>query len=49
MEAILFNLCNQCYHAKSCILTHAKNKVSSCSEFDEYKPNNDFLKQHIVC
>lgn len=39
MKANPLNLCKICIHNSACVLTHVKNKVWSCSEFDESKPN----------
>ena len=30
-----FNLCRECKHINNCVLTNQKEKVFSCSEFDE--------------
>nr|WP_321227980.1 hypothetical protein [uncultured Psychroserpens sp.] len=34
-----FNICPSCMHSNSCVLTAQKDKVWSCSEFDEIKPS----------
>ena len=34
-----FNICPGCIHRNTCVLTMQKDKVWSCSEFDETKPN----------
>lgn len=41
MKANPFNLCARCYHITSCVLTHQKNSVWSCSEFDDW--NDTYL------
>lgn len=35
-----FNICPSCIHRNNCVLTAQKDKVWSCSEFDEEMPNN---------
>jgi hypothetical protein len=35
MKTNNFNLCRECTHINSCVLTSQKEKVFSCSEFDE--------------
>ncbi|WP_161792625.1 hypothetical protein [Psychroserpens damuponensis] len=30
-----FNICSSCMHCNSCVLTEQKEKVWSCSEFDD--------------
>lgn len=32
-----FNICPSCMHCSTCVLTAQKDKVWSCSEFDEIK------------
>ena len=39
-----FNICPNCMHRKYCVLTAQKDKVWSCSEFDESKPNETMNK-----
>ena len=34
-----FNICPSCMHRNSCVLTMQKDKVWSCSEYDERSPN----------
>ncbi|MFC0604770.1 hypothetical protein [Winogradskyella pulchriflava] len=34
-----FNICPSCIHRDECVLTEQKDKVWSCSEFDEELPN----------
>lgn len=34
-----FNICPSCLHRNNCVLTAQKDKVWSCSEFDEQKTN----------
>ena len=34
-----FNICPSCIHRNNCVLTAQKDKVWSCSEFDEDIPN----------
>ncbi|MDD7886778.1 hypothetical protein [Flavivirga sp. 57AJ16] len=34
-----FNICPDCMHRSYCVLTTQKDKVWSCSEFDEEVPN----------
>ena len=34
-----FNICPSCMHRSTCVLTTQKNKVWSCSEFDEEIPS----------
>ena len=35
------NICPSCMHRNSCVLTAQKDKVWSCSEFDEDLPNKN--------
>ncbi|MCB0462661.1 MAG: hypothetical protein R2816_06725 [Flavobacteriaceae bacterium] len=35
-----FNICPGCIHRNTCVLTAQKDKVWSCSEFDEIQPNH---------
>tara|TARA_B100000508_G_C11437556_1_gene266886 strand:- start:742 stop:981 length:240 start_codon:yes stop_codon:yes gene_type:complete len=35
MKTNPFNLCKECLHKHNCVLTDQKDKVFSCSEFDE--------------
>lgn len=35
MKTNHFNLCKGCMHINNCVLTNQKEKVFSCSEFDE--------------
>ncbi|MEM5565035.1 hypothetical protein WNY78_07960 [Psychroserpens sp. AS72] len=39
-----FNICPTCMHSNSCVLTTQKDKVWSCSEFDEIGPPQVNLK-----
>ena len=39
MKANVFNLCSTCINNTACFLTHVKDKVWSCSEFEEDKFN----------
>jgi hypothetical protein len=41
MNANHFNICPSCIHFNNCVLTAQKDKVWSCSEFDEIKQNED--------
>lgn len=34
-----FSICPSCIHRNNCVLTAQKDKVWSCSEFDEQKAN----------
>ena len=38
-----FNICPSCVHRKTCVLTAQKDKVWSCSEYDE-----DGLEPHCM-
>lgn len=38
-----FNICPSCMHRNSCVLTTQKDKVWSCSEFDQQKPKDVVL------
>ncbi|WP_161805000.1 hypothetical protein [Lacinutrix mariniflava] len=38
-----FNICPSCIHSNSCSLTAQKEKVWSCSEFDEIKPSKAII------
>ncbi len=35
MRLNTFNICPTCIHSATCILTHQKNSVWSCSDYDE--------------
>lgn len=35
MSVNQFNICPSCVHRKTCVLTSQKDKVWSCSEYDE--------------
>jgi len=35
MKSNPFNICPTCVHRKTCVLTQQKDKVWSCSEYDE--------------
>ena len=35
-----FNICPSCIHLNDCVLTAQKDKVWSCSEFDETESSN---------
>ncbi|MDG5491186.1 hypothetical protein [Psychroserpens sp. SPM9] len=37
-----FNICPSCMHRNSCVLTAQKDKVWSCSEFDEETPPDPY-------
>lgn len=39
-----FNICPTCAHLKYCVLTEMKEKVWSCSEYDEAKPEAKKIK-----
>ena len=40
-----FNICPSCIHLHNCVLTAQKDKVWSCSEYDETQPSNvDLIK-----
>jgi hypothetical protein len=39
MKANPFNLCSTCINNTVCVLTHVKDKVWSCSEFEKNKLN----------
>jgi hypothetical protein len=41
MKANHFNICPSCIHSNYCVLTAQKDKVWSCSEFDEIQLNGD--------
>jgi len=34
MKTTVINICQDCLHLKTCVLTSQKDKVSSCSEFE---------------
>lgn len=36
-----FNICPTCAHVKICVLTEIKEKVWSCSEYDEAQPESE--------
>ncbi|MBR9845577.1 MAG: hypothetical protein GYB35_05435 [Algicola sp.] len=38
-----FNICLSCMHRNYCVLTVQKDKVWSCSEYDETKPDETVL------
>lgn len=38
MTANPFNICPTCAHIQTCVLTEMKEKVWSCSEYDEAQP-----------
>ncbi len=38
MKANAFNICPDCAHYRTCVLTTEKSQVWSCSEFDELPP-----------
>ncbi|MBU2922259.1 hypothetical protein KO504_12980 [Winogradskyella psychrotolerans] len=40
-----FNICPSCMHRNDCVLTAQKDKVWSCSEFDEIKSEEVFLEK----
>lgn len=40
-----FNICPSCLHRNNCALTAQKDKVWSCSEFDELKPKETIIKK----
>ncbi|WP_425075672.1 hypothetical protein [Psychroserpens sp. S379A] len=40
------NICPSCEHRKTCVLTTQKDKVWSCSEFDEIILTNKVLKKN---
>ena len=40
-----FNICPSCMHRNNCVLTVQKDKVWSCSEYDETKPNEVVLSK----
>lgn len=40
-----FNICPSCVHRNNCVLTAQKDKVWSCSEFDEQKPNKTLFEK----
>jgi len=40
-----FNICPNCNHFNSCVLTSQKDKVWSCSEYDEQKTEETILIQ----
>ena len=42
-----FNICPNCNHLNSCVLTSQKDKVWSCSEYDEQKPKEAILEQEL--
>lgn len=46
MSTNYINPCGSCVHVSYCVLTHHKNEVISCSEFDEIQqlPSAPFLK-----
>lgn len=44
MNAKHFNICPSCIHRNTCVLTAQKDKVWSCSEYDEALPNKDLVK-----
>ncbi|WP_194852269.1 hypothetical protein [Nonlabens antarcticus] len=35
MKKLDFNICPACMHKETCVLTHEKSQVWSCSDFDE--------------
>lgn len=40
-----FNICPDCMHHNTCVLTAQKDRVWSCSEFDEEVPNKYNLEK----
>lgn len=40
-----FNICPSCTHRNSCALTAEKDKVWSCSEFDDIERNQTIVKK----
>ena len=45
-----FNICSSCINSNSCALTTQKEKVWSCSEYDEIRPHEattDNIKQPV--
>lgn len=44
MKTNNFNICPSCTHRNTCVLTAHKDKVWSCSEFEEVQYNKSSLK-----
>ncbi len=42
-----FNICPSCIHINSCVLTAQKDKVWSCSEFDDIELNKEDLQPSL--
>lgn len=40
-----FNICPNCNHLNSCVLTSQKEKVWSCSDYEEQQPKGIILEQ----
>lgn len=40
-----FNICPSCVHRNDCVLTAQKDKVWSCSEYDEQQPNVETIEK----
>ncbi|WP_299006576.1 hypothetical protein [uncultured Tenacibaculum sp.] len=45
MNANPFNICPSCAYLSTCVLTKSKEKVWSCSEYNEVKCNEDVQKE----
>ena len=42
------NICPSCIHRNTCVLTTQKDKVWSCSEYDENTLEEDVLETHNI-
>ncbi|MCL5128424.1 hypothetical protein [Algibacter sp. L4_22] len=48
MNANRFNICPSCIHQNTCVLTAQKDKVWSCSEYDEENSETIIMLQRDV-
>lgn len=46
MKTNQFSICNQCIYFKSCVLTDQKEKVWSCSEYEDEPIKKEKLSLH---
>ncbi|RDK89174.1 hypothetical protein [Marinirhabdus gelatinilytica] len=46
MKPNTFNICPTCIHRDSCVITHDKSQVWSCSEYEEGA--TEAKNQHLV-
>jgi len=47
MSTDSFNICPSCVHRNDCVLTAQKDKVWSCSEFDEDQQSEEVLETTV--